>query len=66
MTQDAKRMARRAARVGNRHPGIAARFYRRASTLFSQAQDHAAARECSEAADTHDQVARYRDRRHTR
>ncbi len=60
---DAKRIARRAGHVGNRHPAIAARFYREASTLFSQSGDHGAARECHEAAEAHDQVARSRDRR---
>lgn len=60
---DATRIARRAANIGNRHPQTAARFYRQASTLFSQLGDHVAARDCDEAADTHQQIARHRTRR---
>ena len=60
---DATRMARRAGNVGARHPETAARFYRRASTLFHQVGDHTAARDCDEAAEAHDAIARQHRRR---
>lgn len=63
---EAVRMSRRAATVGNRHPAIAARFYRQAQTAFSQIGDHVSARECADAADIHDHVARQRDRNRRR
>ena len=57
---EAVRMSRRAATVGNRHPALAARFYRRASTAFRQIGDHVSARDTSEAAEAHDYIARSR------
>ena len=59
---EAVRMSRRAATVGNRHPAIAARFYERASTAFSQIGDHGAARDAAEAAEAHRCMDRQRAR----
>lgn len=62
----ARRLMRRAANVGNTHPGVAARFYDQASVAWSQLHDHTAAREAAEAAEAHRNVARGRAARNRR
>ena len=53
-------IARRAGRVGARYPYVCARAYRQAAALFAAVGEHTAARDCDEAAEIYDQVARMR------